>query len=92
MARTEVVRAVRRHDPKDVSRADQVLHDMYVIALDDELLRMAGLVDPPALRTLGAIHLASASSLAPDPVTLITYDSAMARAATTAGLPVRSPR
>jgi hypothetical protein len=44
------------------------------------------------LRSLDAIHLATARILAPDLDALVTYDDRLLRAATDAGLATVSPR
>ena len=51
----------------------------------------AATLHPVALRTLDAIHLASALALGNDLVTVITYDHRMATAATALGLRVAAP-
>jgi predicted nucleic acid-binding protein len=48
-------------------------------------------VPPPRLRTLDAIHLATALDLADSLSTLLTYDKLLAEAARAAGLTVLSP-
>jgi predicted nucleic acid-binding protein len=64
---------------------------MYVLSVDDNVWA-AGMLDPPGLRTLDALHLASAASLGPELAGLVTYDERMAEAAATAGISVISPR
>jgi hypothetical protein len=48
-------------------------------------------LDPPALRTLDAIHLASALMLGTDCEGVITYDTRMQQAARDAGLSIVAP-
>jgi predicted nucleic acid-binding protein len=48
-------------------------------------------VRPPALRTLDAIHVASAAAMESDLEALVTYDRRMVEAGRLAGLPVASP-
>jgi uncharacterized protein len=91
LARAEVIRAARRHDPAAASRAVEALRRLLVLDVTSELLESAGMLDPPALRTLDAIHLVSALTLVPDLTAVVTYDTTMAKAASAAGLPVRAP-
>jgi predicted nucleic acid-binding protein len=62
------------------------------IAIDDRLLDTAGLLEPGVMRTLDAIHVATAMSLGDDLDAVITYDERMVEAARLVGLPVVSPR
>jgi uncharacterized protein len=91
LSRVEVLRAVRRADPTAVPRAQEALRRIVTIAMTDELLANAGTLDPPELRSLDAIHLASARALASDLVAVVTYDERMISVATALGLPVVAP-
>ena len=90
LARTEVVRAVRRSGGR-TARAETVLERIALVHIDEGVLRTASHLAPTGLRTLDAIHLATALSLASDLVALVTYDARLADAAAEAGLEVRSP-
>jgi len=90
VARVEVVRAVRHKGPLAVKNARAVLDDIDLIQLDDELLDLAGELEPP-LRSLDAIHLAAALELGDELEAVVTYDDRMARAARALGLPVLAP-
>ena len=48
-------------------------------------------IGPPLLRTLDAIHLATALALVPDLDAFVTYDDRLAEAARALGLPVVRP-
>jgi uncharacterized protein len=61
------------------------------VATDDGILRGAADLSPAGLRTLDAIHVATALSLGEDVTTLVTYDGRLAEAATVAGIPVVAP-
>ena len=58
------------------------------ISLTPEIATLAGQIQP--LRTLDAIHVASAAALT-DLTALVTYDDRMVTAAASLGLPVISP-
>jgi len=92
LTRLEVARAVRRAGVPAVPTLEEVLGTVTVIAIHDEVLRRAGQLDPPALRSLDAIHLATALHLAEELDNFITYDRQLGRAAVAAGLSVDSPR
>lgn len=68
-----------------------VMQNVSVIELDAELARRAGGLEPPALRSLDAIHLASALALGDELDAFVTYDTRLADAARAAGIAVVSP-
>ena len=90
LAWTEVVRAVRRAGGQ-VSRAMRVLEGIALVPIDDGIVRGAGDLAPVAMRTLDAIHLATALSLGEELTSVITYDERLAEAATIAGMSVETP-
>jgi uncharacterized protein len=59
--------------------------------LDTTVLEHAATLPPVELRSLDALHLATALSLADEIGVVLTYDDRLASAATAAGLTVRSP-
>jgi uncharacterized protein len=91
LARTEVIRAIRRSGGSTEVLAEQVLGTIDLIAIDGAVLGGAADAEPASLGTLDAIHLATALSIAPQLDAFITYDRDLARAAAAAGLPVESP-
>lgn len=90
IAWTEVVIATRRAG-RSTARAERILNGIALVPLDDAILREAATLGPKDLRTLDAIHLATAISLRPDVETVITYDVRQAHAASALGLEVLSP-
>jgi hypothetical protein len=86
----ETRRAVRRA-PHDSGHLETILGTVEVFELDVDTARQAAAIGPPGLRTLDAIHLASAAALAGDLDAFVTYDLRLAEAARAAGLPVVSP-
>ena len=92
LARTEVVRAIRRSQPFALARAFEALEKLVLIELSQTILDSAGLLDPPALRSLDALHLATARSLSPQLAAFVTYDERMSQAGAALGLPVAAPR
>jgi predicted nucleic acid-binding protein len=61
------------------------------VPLTDEILAVAERLDPPELRTLYAIHLASALSLGEALDAVLTYDVRLQAAAAHAGLSLLAP-
>jgi uncharacterized protein len=68
-----------------------VLEIASLVPLDDEVLDAAAEVAPVELRSLDAIHLASALSLGDQLSVLITYDERMLDAAKGAGVRTAVP-
>ena len=91
LTRTELMRAVRRHAPAFGARARSLLGTVALVQLTSPLLERAALLDPPELRTLDAIHLATALSLGGELDSLVTYDERLARAARESGIPTLAP-
>ena len=90
LAMTEVIRAVRRVGGS-VARASEALETIALVPLDDGIIRTAAELDPATLRTLDAIHLATALSLGSDVSALATYDRGLSAAAAAAGLEAIAP-
>jgi predicted nucleic acid-binding protein len=91
LARPELLRAVRRVAPEQDLRAWLILERVTLTAMTRSILHRAGLLDPPLLRTLDAIHLAAALDLGDDLEAMVTYDERLAEAAIANGVPVLAP-
>jgi predicted nucleic acid-binding protein len=87
LARVEVVRAVRPHGTRAVTRARELLTRVHLIRLDSALLDAAANLDPGMLRSLDAIHLAAARAVGSELDAVVTYDARMSEAAARLGLP-----
>jgi hypothetical protein len=72
------------------ARTEAVMSGIVVLTIDDAILSRAAALDPPLLRTLDAVHLASALSLE-ELEAFVTYDHDLGEAAHQAGLVVTSP-
>jgi uncharacterized protein len=90
LVRTELRRALRRIDARAAASVDRLLDGLALVPLDDALLDAAGRLDPAGLRSLDAVHLASALRVAPVEA-VVTYDRRMAEAAQQLGLSVLAP-
>lgn len=88
----EVMRTVRRAAPLLLSEAEELLLAFSYVAISDDIV--AGAMNEPDrhLRSLDAVHLATARVLAPDVDAVLSYDDRLLRAAARAGLVVASPR
>lgn len=93
LSAVECRRAIRRQPEAAVlsPRMEDVLSSLTLLRIDQELLRLSGTIGPPRLRSLDAIHLASALSIGDYPEAFITYDERLAEAARAAGLDVLTP-
>lgn len=91
LARTELVRVVRRTAPDRAVRAREVLEAVTLIEVTTEMFEDAGLLEPTTLRTLDALHLAAALALGDDLAGLVTYDDRQAEAAAALGIAVVAP-
>lgn len=92
LARVEVLRAARRAGDDTIRRAREVLEGVSLLSLDDAVLNAAVRIRPLGLRSLDAIHVASALSLGSRLEVLVAYDHRLLTAAEAAGLPTQSPR
>ena len=63
LARTELIRAVRRVAPDRAVRARAVLDAVTLIEVTTTMFEEAGRLDPTLLRSLDAVHLAAALAL-----------------------------
>jgi predicted nucleic acid-binding protein len=92
LARTEVARALLPLGAAAQQRGQEVLDRLELIRVNDRVLATAGAVLPPDVRSLDAIHIATASLLGRSLRRFVTYDARMASAARALGLPVASPK
>lgn len=90
LLRMELLRTVQRTVPEIAAEARELLTAVVLVAIDDQIIEAA--IAEPMLRSLDAIHLATARILAGDLDGLATYDDRLAAAATGAGVAVVSPR
>jgi uncharacterized protein len=91
LSRTELHRAVRKSAPDRAIQARQVLDSLTILTVTTQMFEAAGRLEPPALRTLDAIHLAAALELGDDLAGIVTYDERLAEAARLHGITVIAP-
>lgn len=91
LARTELMRAVSRASGNYLLQARLVLDSITILTISTAIFESAGRLSPSTLRTLDALHLASALELGDDLEALITYDDRLADACMANGIPTLSP-
>ena len=91
LARAEVARALLPFGAEGLRRGETVLSRVDLVRVSDTVLRDAGRLLPDDIRTLDAIHLATAQRLGDDLARLVTYDTRMQAAAEHLGLDVAAP-
>lgn len=89
--RAEALRAVRHGGPEILADTRSALRRVELVAVTDGILDGAGALEPRVLRTLDAIHLATALALGDDLDLVVTYDARMAEGARLLGLETESP-
>lgn len=91
LAKVEVTRACRRVNPDALPAAKALLAGVDVILLSGTVIDEAADVGNPLLRSLDAIHLASALSIRTELSTFVAYDRRLADAAAAVGLALGAP-
>ena len=92
LLRTEALRAVRHLGVDALARAREGLRRVDLVGIDDRILDTAGTLEPRVLRTLDAIHVATAMAVGDDLEAIVTYDERMLEAARLLGLSTATPR
>lgn len=91
LARTEVLRALLPAGEGAITAGRAVLARCELVRVNDRVLALAGTMQPPELRSLDAIHLATAQRLGSDISEMVIYDDRMAEVARQMGYRVSSP-
>lgn len=88
----EALRAIRRATAgSGVTAARTQLSGVRLVPLTEQIRRRASELEPSTLRSLDAIHIATALDLGERLACMYVYDGRMAAAATEAGLSVLAP-
>lgn len=90
LSRTEVLRALLLEGEPGLTRGHAVLARIELLRVSYRVLSAAGVL-PVALRSLDAIHLATAHQLGADLGEMVTYDARMLEAAESVGIRTVSP-
>lgn len=91
LAEVESFRALARYAPEAVSRLAPVLDQIDLIDMSARVRMLAQTVTPATVRSLDAIHLATALAVGRDLTSFISYDKRLLEAAAAVGLPADSP-
>jgi predicted nucleic acid-binding protein len=87
----EAIRACERYGEGYAADARSFLMDMSLLPLEDTVLAVAASIEPATLRSLDAVHLATALSIRDEIGAFITYDQRLGQAAAGQGLVVTQP-
>lgn len=91
LARVEVLRALLPGGEVAATAGRRVLATIELVRVNDRVMELAGSILPVELRSLDAIHIATAHRLGDDLGGFITYDERMAAAARQLGYRVFAP-
>lgn len=91
LLRTELLRATRRGAPHAMTRARAVLDAVTLLTIPTSTFERAADLEPDLLRSLDALHLATALELGDDLRGFVTYDDRLTRAAELHGITVLAP-
>ena len=91
LSTVELLRTCRRIDEDAIEDAKLLLGGIDLLPMDRGIVEKATTLVPEELRSLDAIHLASALSVKEDLTALVAYDVRLCSAAQEAGIEVVSP-
>jgi predicted nucleic acid-binding protein len=87
----ETRRGTLRNDPSALPRVDVFLSRIDMIGISDAVIESAGRLPDGMVRSLDAIHLATALLVREELDVLLTHDTRLLRAAEAHGLPTAAP-
>ena len=87
----ELTRAAARVGPSALSQVPRIIARCDSLEIDERIRADAAVLTPAELRSLDAIHLATALELVADLTAFITYDKRLGECARSAGLTVTAP-
>jgi len=91
LSRVEVVRACMRAEPTALLDAQRAVARLNTVPVSKRVLAHAASLQPPELRSLDAVHLASALAVQSQLRAFVAYDDRLTGAARDRGLPVERP-
>jgi predicted nucleic acid-binding protein len=91
LVEVELARALRRTDPAALPAVPATMARVYRLEIDDTVRATAAAFGDPMLRSLDAIHLATALLARTGLEAFVTYDQRLLTAAAQLGLPTASP-
>lgn len=91
LLRVELLRACRRHSLDAMARAREVIDSATLMSVTTDICIDAAGIDPAVVRSLDAVHIATALAIGDDLKGVVTYDQRMADGCRIYGLPVVAP-
>ncbi len=91
LVRTELMRAIRRTYPAHATRARDLLDALLLVSITADICESAARLEPATLRSLDAIHLATALGLGDDLDAVVVYDDRLLESARSYGLRTITP-
>ncbi len=91
LTRTELIRAVRRRSPELLVEARSALDGVILTKVTVQVFEAAARLEPASLRSLDAVHVASALDLGDDLDGIVAYDDRLIEAARANAIRVLSP-
>lgn len=91
IAEVELIRAVMRTDERLMDTVLEILPQTVLLPISTPIRLRASQLPPPSLRSLDALHLATAIEIQPHLQAFVSYDQRLLDSAAEAGLSVFSP-
>lgn len=91
LSEVEVPRALRRVAPDALGAVARTFARLYRVEMDEAIRADAGALADPDLRSLDAVHLATARTVGAQLQAFVSYDRRLLRAGDALGLPTASP-
>ena len=91
LVQTETLRFIRRMAADRIGEMQRQLASLPSVRMTSAIFARAAMLEPLQLRSLDALHLASALSIGDELEGVITYDRRLAESCETYGVPVVAP-
>lgn len=92
LGRVELMRTANKDGTTGMAdRARDLLDSLDIIPVNDNVIATAESIGPPTLRSLDAIHLASAAQIGAELTALVAYDHRLLAGCRDLGYPTASP-
>ncbi|ARJ03803.1 ribonuclease VapC [Cnuibacter physcomitrellae] len=88
---TEILRAVRRRAPQRLPDARHLLSGVLTASITTSIADRAAWLEPPSVRSLDALHVATALEIGDGVHAFVTYDTRMQECARAHGFDVVAP-
>jgi predicted nucleic acid-binding protein len=91
LMRVEALRTARRHSPEAFAEARSRLDVVTLMTVTSDVCERAAELDPSIVRSLDAVHLATALMLGDQLTAVVTYDQRLVDACAAHGIRVEAP-